>query len=61
MKGKGSASVQIIYYCITSPKSILGIVINIFTTGKVRRGRVLITYTIGREVNHNQYSTYNRG
>ena len=61
MKGKGSASTQIIYHCSTSPGSIPGIVIYIFTTRKVRRGRVLITYTIDREVNHNQYSTHNRG
>jgi hypothetical protein len=61
MKGKGSASAQIIYHCSTSPESIPGIVIYTFTIGKVKRGRVLITYTIDGEVNHNQYSTHNRG
>ena len=61
MNEKGSASTQIIYHCSTSPRSIPGIVIYIFTTGKVRRGCVLITYTIDGEVNHNQYSTHNRG
>ena len=38
-----------------------GILIYIFTTGKVWQGHVLITYTIDGEVNHNQYSTHNRG
>ena len=33
----------------------------IFTTGKVWQGHVLITYVIDGEVNHNQYSTHNRG
>ena len=56
-----SASAQIIYHCSTSPESILGIVIYIFTTGKVWQGHVLITYDIDGEVNHNQYSTHNRG
>ena len=54
MNEKGYASAQIIYHCSTSPESIPGIVIYIFTTGKVRRGCVLITYTIDEEVNHNQ-------
>ena len=49
------------YHCSTLPVSILGIVIYIFTTGKVWQGYVLITYAIDREVNHNQYSTHNRG
>jgi hypothetical protein len=31
---KGYASAQIIYHCSISPRSILGIVIYIFTTGK---------------------------
>ena len=38
-----------------------GIVIYIFTIGKVWQGHVLITYVIDGEVNHNQYSTHNRG
>ena len=41
--------------------SIPGIVIYIFTIGKVWHGHVLIIYTIDGEVNHNQYSTHNRG
>ena len=32
-----------------------GILIYIFTTGKVWHGHVLITYIIDREVNHNQF------
>ena len=35
MNEKGSASAQIIYYCSTSPRSIPGIIIYIFTTRKV--------------------------
>ena len=58
---KESASAQIIYHCSTLLESILGIVIYIFTTGKVWQGYVLITYAIDEEVNHNQYSTHNRG
>ena len=58
---KESASAQIIYYCSTLPESISGIVIYIFTTGKVWQGHVMITYVIDGEVNHNQYSTHNRG
>ena len=58
---KGSASTQIIHHCSTLPGSILGIVIYIFTIGKVRQGHVLITYTINGEVNHNQHSIHNRG
>ena len=61
MNEKGSASTQIIYHCSTSPESISGIVIYIFTTGKVEHGHVLITYIIDGEVNHNQCSTHNRG
>ena len=61
MKGKGYASAQIIYHYNTSPESIPCIVIYIFTIGKARQGRVLITYTIDGEVNHNQYSSHNRG
>ena len=61
MNEKGSASAQIIYHCSTLPESIPGIVIYSFTTGKVWRGHVLITYAIDGEVNHNQYSTHNRG
>ena len=61
MNKKEYASAQIIYHCSTSPKSISGIVIYIFTTGKVYHGHVLITYTIDGEVNHNQYSTHNNG
>jgi hypothetical protein len=57
----GSASAQIIYHCSTSPESIPGIIIYILTTGKVWHGHVMITYTINGEVNHNQYSTHNRG
>ena len=34
MNEKESVSAQIIYHCSTSPGSILGIVIYIFTTGK---------------------------
>ena len=60
MNEKESASAQIIYQCSTSPESIPGIVIYIFTIGKVWYGHVLITYTIDGEVNHNQYSTHNR-
>ena len=58
---KESTSAQIIYHCSTLSESIAGIVIYIFTTGKVWQGHVLITYTIDGEVNHNQYSTHNRG
>jgi len=58
---KGSISAQIIYHCSTLPKSIPGIVIYIFTTGKVWLGHVLITYAIDGEVNDNQYSIHNRG
>ena len=62
MNEKESVSAQIIYHCSTSPESILGIVIYIFTIGKVWQGHVLmITYAIDGEVNHNQYSTHNRG
>ena len=61
MNEKGSTSAQIIYHCSTSPGSIPGIVIYIFTIGKVQHGQVLITYTVGGEVNHDQYSTHNRG
>ena len=61
MNEKESASAQIIYHCSTLPGSIPSIVIYIFTTRKVRRGCVLITYTIDGEVNHNQYSTHNKG
>ena len=61
MNEKGYASAQIIYHYSTSPESISGIVIYIFTTGKVQHRHVLITYTIDGEVNHNQYSTHNRG
>ena len=61
MNEKGSASAQIIYHCSTSPGSFLGIVIYIFTIGKVWQGHVLITYVIDGEVNHSQYSTHNRG
>ena len=57
---KESASAQIIYHCSTSPRSIPGIVIYIFTTGKVWQGHVLISYAIDGEVNYNQYSTHNR-
>ena len=32
-----------------------------FTTGKVWHGHVLITYSIDGEINHNQYSTHNKG
>ena len=32
-----------------------------FTTGKVWRGHVLITYAIDGEVNHDEYSTHNKG
>ena len=58
---KGICKCTIIYHCSTLPKSILGIVIYIFTTGKVWQGHVLITYAIDGEVNYNQYSTHNRG
>ena len=58
---KGSASAQIIYHYSISPGSIPGIIIYIFTTGKVWQGHVLITYAIYRKVNHSQYSTHNRG
>ena len=58
---KGSASAQIIYHCSTSPESILGIVIYIFTTGKDGSWNILITYTFDGEINHNHYSTHNRG
>ena len=61
MNEKGSTSAQIIYHCSTSSGSISGIVIYIFIEGKVWHGHVLITYTIDGEVNHNQYSTHNRG
>ena len=61
MNEKGYARAQIICHCSTSPESILGIVIYIFTIGNVWQGHVLITYTIDGEVNHNQYSTHNRG
>ena len=54
MHEKGSASAQIIYHFSTSPGSIPGIVIYIFTTWKVWHGHVLITYTIDGEINHNQ-------
>ena len=61
MNEKGSASAHIIYHCSTSPESISVIVISIFTIGKVWQGHVLITYAIDGDVNHNQYSTQNRG
>ena len=50
-----------LYHCSILPESIPGIVIYIFITGKVKHGHVLITYTIKGEVNHNQYSTHNKG
>ena len=58
---KESASAQIIYNCSISPGSIPGIVIYIFTTGKVWHGHVLIIYTNDGEIRHNQYSTHNKG
>ena len=61
MNEKGSTSAQIIYHYSTSPESIPGIVIYIFTTGKVQHGQVLLTHTIEGEVHHSQYSTHNRG
>jgi hypothetical protein len=61
MNEKESASTQIIYHCSTSPESISGIIIYIFTIGKVWHRHVLITYTIDGEVNHNQDYIHNRG
>ena len=58
---KGSASAQIIYHYSISPRSISGIVIYIFTIGKDGQRNILITYTHDGEINHNQYSTHNRG
>ena len=58
---KESASAQIIYHCSTLLESILGIVIYIFTTGKVWQRHVLITYAIDGGVNHNEYSSHDRG
>ena len=60
MNEKGSASTQIIYHCSTSPESIPGIVIYIFTIGKDRQWNILITYTYDGKINHNQTS-HNRG
>ena len=56
---KGSTGVQIIYHCSISPRSISGIVIYIFTTGKDGQLEYMITYTYDGEVNHNQTSTHN--
>ena len=58
---KGSTSAQIIYHCCISPESIPAIVIYIFTIGKDGQRNILITYTHDGEINHNQYSTHNRG
>jgi hypothetical protein len=61
INNKESASAQIIYHCSTSPGSIPGIVIYIFTTGKVWHGQILITYSIDGETNHNHDLTHNMG
>ena len=61
MNEKESTSAQIIYHCSILPENISDIVIYIFITEKIQHGHVLITYTIKEEVNHNQYSTHNRG
>jgi hypothetical protein len=61
INNKESASTQIIYHCSTLADSILGIVIYIFTIGKVWHGQILITYSIFGETNHNHDPTHNRG
>ena len=61
MNGRGSTSALIIYHCSTSPRSISGIVIYIFTIGKDNSRNILITYMYDGEINNNQTSTHNSG
>jgi hypothetical protein len=58
---KASTNAQIIYHCSISPKSILDIVIYIFTIGKDGQLELLITYTHDGEINHDQTSTHIKG